>query len=105
FVSPYAAINSASLNFNLVQGNSSAYQLLSHQEVIPTSGDRFYLYDNLNINQDMAFTGFTLSVQYNNAALADAALTGFFASDFTFQYAVSTPSVLVQHMTLASIPE
>ena len=58
---PYACIHSVAVDFNLVEGDSSAYNLVSHEELIATSGDWFFLSEHVNISGDMAFSGFTVT--------------------------------------------
>jgi len=104
--SPFAAISSATIQFDFVQGGPANYSTIYHEEFISDTGDKFELNQNLSLNGDIAFTGFTMTVQFDNSFMADASLLPFEYAYFDFFYlAPSGTSDPGPHMTLAAIPE
>ncbi len=100
---PLASITSASVSFNFIQGGPAHLLLPSESGWIPLAGDRFQLDSSYLLNADVALTGFTWTVGYDNSALATAALSAFNIAFLEFDY--STSSDPGQRLTLAVIPE
>lgn len=99
---PWATINSASLDFDFVQGGLGNLSAPSSFGLIPTAGNGFELDQGDTVNGDFAFTGFTMTVNFDNSSLIGAPLGGFFSSELRLGYG---SDFVGSSLTLVGVPE
>jgi hypothetical protein len=99
---PWATISSASLDFDFVQGGQGNLSAPSSFGLIPTAANGFELDQGDTVNGDFAFTGFTMTVNFDNSSLIGAPLEGFFSSELRLSYG---GDFVGSSLTLVGVPE
>ena len=99
---PWATIISASLDFDFVQGGPANLSAPSSFGLIPTAANGFELDQGDTVNGRFAFTGFTMTVNFDNSSLIGAPLEGFFSSELKLNYG---GDYVGSSLTLVEVPE
>jgi hypothetical protein len=107
FSGPGATINSSSVQFDLVSGSSADLSSSLNYKFVPNAGYGFQMGYRFNVSGDVAFTGFTATISYDNSTLAATALADYLDSAFSYSYNMSDPSASDpgQLLTVQAAPE
>jgi hypothetical protein len=99
---PWATISSSSLDFDFVQGGQGNLSAPSSFGLIPTAANGFQLNQGDTVNGNFAFTGFTMTVKFDNSSLIGAPLESFFSSKLKLDYG---SDFVGSSLTLVAVPE
>ena len=105
FSAPWDTVTSAELTLSLANGGYTTFSMGTALELVPESGDRFDLYGSFTPGHDIAFTGFTLTIDYDNTRLSGAALVPLNFSRLTYLYYNGVNPDPGSQLTLVAVPE